>query len=429
VWQRRRRPAPPDSVVAVPDVDASSFLVIVAVAAVASLIVAALPWRPSVPVVVVELVLGILVGPQVLALAEVDATTEFFSNLGLGMLFFFAGYEIDMQRIRGRPIELAALGWLLSVVLAFGIGGALAVAGVVLSFLFTGSALATTALGTLIPILRDAGELRTRFGPFVLGAGTIGELGPILLLTLVLSTKHPLHEALLLLAFVGLAVATGLIAVRSAGRGWPLLERTLETSGQLGVRIVVVLVFGLVALAASLRLDVLLGGLLAGLILRSALRGREVEVLESKLTAVGYGFFIPFFFVLSGMRLDVDALVGSADTLARVPLFLVLFMVVRGAPALLLYRGVLGARDRVALACFSATQLPMVVAITTLAVDGGHMRAATAAALVGAAILSTLVFPLVGLRLRSTASAAPAGGTASPGTGPTADPEAGRAGP
>jgi Kef-type K+ transport system membrane component KefB len=427
VWQRPGRAAP-DSVVVVAAVDTSSFLVIVAAAALASLVVAALPWRPPPPVVVVELVLGILVGPQVLDLAQIDATTEFFSNLGLGMLFFFAGYEIDMERIRGRPIELAAAGWLLSVTLAYVIGGVLAAAGVVLSFLFTGSALATTALGTLIPILRDAGELRTRFGPFVLAAGTVGELAPILLLTLVLSTKHPLHEALLLVAFVALAVGTGLVAVRSAGRGWPLLERTLETSGQLGVRIVVVLIFGLVALAASLRLDVLLGGLLAGLILRTALRGREVDVLESKLTAVGYGFFIPFFFVLSGMRLDLDALLASAETLLRVPLFLVLFMVVRGTPALLLYRSDLDGRDRAALACFSATQLPIVVAITTIAVDGGHMRTSTAAALVGAAILSTLIFPIVGERLRGAATAVPAAGTASPGSGPTAGRPAGRAG-
>lgn len=186
--------------------------------------------------------------------------------------------------------------------------------------------------------------------------------------------------------------------------------------------------FALGTLAASLGLDLLLGGFVAGVIVRLALRGREVHVFESKLTAVGYGFFIPFFFVLSGMRLDLDALLGSAETLLRVPLFLVLFMVVRGTPALLLYRGALDGRDRVALACFSATQLPIVVAITTLAVDGGHMRSATAAALVGAAILSTLIFPLVGLRLRSAATAAPAGGTASPGTGPTADRPAGRAG-
>jgi Kef-type K+ transport system membrane component KefB len=349
---------------------------------------------------VIELLLGIAIGPQVADIAQVDPTTEFLSNLGLGMLFFFAGYEIDFERIRGRPLTLAALGWGLSLVLAYGIGGILAAAGVIVSYLFTGSAMATTAIGTLIPILRDAGELRTRFGTFLLAAGAIGEFGPILLITLILSAHNPVHEALVLIAFVVLAVMAGVLAVRSAWRGWPLVERTLETSSQLAVRLAVVLVFGLVALAAELGLDLLLGGFVAGIITRVALRGREVEVLESKLTAVGYGLLIPFFFVVSGMNFDLDALTSSAEAVLKMVMFFALFLIVRGVPALLLYRGVLGLRDRAALAFYSATELPLVVAITTIAVDQGHMHSDTAAGLVGAAIISTLVFPLVGLWLR-----------------------------
>jgi Kef-type K+ transport system membrane component KefB len=190
------------------------------------------------------------------------------------------------------------------------------------------------------------------------------------------------------------------ISVRSAGKGWPLLESTLEASGQAAIRLLVVLVFGLVALASTLGLDILLGGFVAGIVTRLALRGREVEVLESKLTAIGFGFLIPFFFVTSGMDFDLDSLLSSAGALLKVPMFLALFLVVRGVPALLLYRGVLAARERTALAFFSATELPLVVAITTIATDGGHMRSSTAAALVGAAILSTLIYPFVGLALR-----------------------------
>jgi Kef-type K+ transport system membrane component KefB len=369
------------------------------VAAVAALSVALLPRRLAPPVVVIELVLGIVVGPQVLGLAQNDEFTEFFGNLGLGMLFFFAGYELDFDRLRGRPLALAGAGWLLSLALAYGIGGALAAAGIVLSLLYTGSAMATTAIGTLIPILRDAGELRTKFGTYLLGAGAAGEFGPILLVTLFLSTAQPLHEAVVLASFIALAAVVAVISVRSAGRGWPLLESTLEASGQAAIRTLVVLVFGLVALASTLGLDILLGGFVAGIVTRLALRGREVEVLESKLTAVGFGFLIPFFFVTSGMEFDLDSL-ASLGTLLKVPMFLALFLVVRGLPALLLYRGVLAARDRAALAFFSATELPLVVAITTLAVDGGHMHSSTAAALVGAAILSTLIYPFVGLALR-----------------------------
>jgi Kef-type K+ transport system membrane component KefB len=385
-------------------VDAESFFAIVAVAALAAITVAVVPRRFAPPVVVVELLLGIVIGPEVLGLAHTDDFIDFFSNLGLGMLFFFAGYEIDFERIKGKPLKLGALGWLLSVALAYGIGGALAAAGVVVSFLYTGSAMATTAIGTLIPILRDNGELKTRFGTFLLAAGGVGEFGPILLITLVLSAKQPLHEAVILVGFVAIAIALALASVRLAWRGWPALERTFEASSQLAVRITVVLVFGLVLLASELGLDVLLGGFVAGMIVRMALKGRELAVFESKLAAVGFGFFVPFFFVTSGIEFDLSAL-GSAEALGKLALFFALFLIVRGTPALLLYRSALAARDRTALAFYSATELPLVVAITTLAVDGGHMKSSTAAGLVGAAMLSTLVFPFVGLALRKRSEA------------------------
>jgi Kef-type K+ transport system membrane component KefB len=382
------------------DVDAGSFLVIVTVAAIAALIAGVVQPRLAIPVVVIELVLGIIVGPDVLHLADPDEFIEFFSSLGLGMLFFFAGYEIDFDRIRGVPLRLAILGWVISLALAYAIGGLLTLAGLVLSLLYTGSAMATTAIGTLIPILSDAGELRTRFGTFLVAAGALGEFGPILLITLVFSTKGALSSSLILVLFVGIAVLTALVAVRGAVIGWPLLERSLETSGQFAIRLSVVMVFALAALASELGLDLLLGGFVAGIIVRQALKGREVERLESKLTAVGYGFLIPFFFVTSGLKFEMSALTDDPIRFLELPLFLALFLAVRGIPALLLYRNVLDGRDRTALAFFSSTQLPLVVAITTIAIEQGHMSASTAASLVGAAILSTALFPLIGLKLR-----------------------------
>jgi Kef-type K+ transport system membrane component KefB len=381
------------------DVDTSSFFAIVVVAAAAAVTVAVVPKRLAPPVVVLELMLGIVIGPHVFGLAHSDGFIEFFSNLGLGMLFFFAGYEIDFKRIKGQPMKLGAWGWLLSVALAYGLGGILAAAGIVVSFLYTGSAMATTAIGTLIPILRDNGELKTRFGTYLLAAGGAGEFGPILLVTLVLSTESALHESLILLAFIGLALVLALGSMRWAPRGWPMLERTFEASSQVAVRLTVVLVFGLVFLASKLGLDLLLGGFVAGMIVRLALQGHELQVFESKLTAVGFGFFVPFFFVVSGIEFNLAAL-GSIGAIAKLVMFFVLFLIVRGAPALLLYRGALGARDRAALAFYCATELPLVVAITTLATETGHMRSSTAAGLVGAAMLSTLVFPFVGLALR-----------------------------
>jgi Kef-type K+ transport system membrane component KefB len=359
-------------------------------------------------VVVVELGLGIVIGPQVLDLAEVNAFTRFFADLGLGMLFFFAGYEIDLARIRGQPLRLGILGWLFSLAIAYAIGGVLAALGVVLSLVFVGSALSTTAIGTLLPVLSDTGELRTRFGTYLLAAGAAGEFGPILLVTLVLSTESPWHEALILVAFIALAVVVAVAAVRSSARTLPLLERTIESSSQLAVRWIVVLVFALALLASKLGLDLLLGGFAAGLITRQVLQKSEISLFDSKLTAVAFGVFVPFFFVVSGMRLDVQALFASASGVLKLALFFVLFLVVRGTPAMLLYRSVLpNRRDRMALALFSATQLPLVVAITTLAVAEGHMQPSTAAALVGAGALSTLAGPLHGLHMRRSAARSP----------------------
>jgi Kef-type K+ transport system membrane component KefB len=379
-------------------VDAASFFLIVLSAALAAVTVAILPARVAPPVVVLELLLGILIGPHGFELAATDQFSLFFSNLGLGMLFYFAGYEIDFERIHGLPLRLGARGWLLSVGIAYAFGGVLAALGVIDSLVYTGTAMATTAIGTLVPILRDRGELRTRFGALLLGAGGAGEFGPILFVTIFLSTGRPLHEAAILVAFVLVAVAIALLSVGAVWRGWPALERTFETSSQLAVRVTVLLIFGLVGLAGSLHLDILIGGFVAGMITRAALRGHEVEVFDSKLTAIGFGFFVPFFFVYSGMTFDLEAL-GSLTAILKLAMFLGLFLIVRGLPAMLLYRHVLDPRRRGALAFYCATELPLVVAITTLAVDAGEMKLSTSAGLVGAAMLSTLIYPFAAAAL------------------------------
>jgi Kef-type K+ transport system membrane component KefB len=388
----------------VADVGPAALLAVVIAGALAGTVSAVLGGRGLVvPAVVVELLLGVIIGPQMLGVHVTDAMT-LLSDLGLGMLFFFAGYEIDLHRIAGEPLRLGIAGWALSLAIAYAIGGLLAWAGVVLSLVYTGSALATTAIGTLIPVLQDSGELRTRLGRYLLAAGAAGEFGPILLLTLALSSQGHLRNALILCGFVALAVGVAVLAVRSSRYTLPLLAQTIEKSSQLAVRWIVVLVFALALLASKLGLDLLLGGFAAGLITRQVLKESELPGFDSKLTAVGFGFFIPFFFVVSGMNIDIDALFASLSGVAKMLLFFGLFLVVRGVPALVLYRGVLDRSERRALALFTSTQLPMVLAITTLAHELGHMRASTAASLVGAAVLSTLVFPMLGLRLRAGAT-------------------------
>lgn len=382
------------------EVDHVSFLVIVLMAAVAGTLSGLIQPRLIVPVVVLEVVIGIIVGPQVLDLVVSDSFTEFFRDLGLAMLFFFAGYEIDFERLRGLPLRLGAGGWVLSLALAYGIGAVLIALGIGGSLVFLGAAMATTAIGTLIPILGDAGEMETRFGRFLLGAGAVGEFGPILIVTLLFSSTTTLEAGALLILFVLLAVVGAAIAMGSVGKGWNLIERTLHSSSQLPIRVIVVIIFGLVALAAELGIDLLLGGFVAGIIVSLALRDREVEALDSKLEAIGYGFLIPFFFIVTGVEFDLDSLTDDPIRLLELPLFLAIFLVVRGLPAMLLYRRVLDLRDRYALAVFSATQLPLVVAITTIAVSKDEMASGTAAALVGAAVLSTAILPITGLRLR-----------------------------
>jgi Kef-type K+ transport system membrane component KefB len=353
--------------------------------------------------VVIELILGVIIGPDVLGLHPTELIT-FFADLGLGLLFFFAGYEINLQQIAGRPLRLGITGWCLSLVIAYSLGAALAAAGIVLSLLYTGSALATTSIGMLIPMLSDVGDLRTRFGTYLLAAGAVGEFGPILLITLILSAQSTGHNAVILLAFIALAVAIALIAVRSADRTLPVFERTIESSSQLVVRWILVLVFALALLASELGLDLLLGGFAAGMISRQVLSAREIPLFDSKLSAVAFGVFVPFFFVTSGMNLDVNAIFGSASGIAKTLMFFGLFLVVRGVPAMLLYRSVLDGRERTSLALMSSTQLPLVIAITALATSSGHMRPSTAAALVGGAALTTLVFPTIALRLRGDIS-------------------------
>ena len=296
-------------------VDVASLLTIFAFATLAAMLSALVGRWFVLPIVVLEILFGILIGPQVLSLATIDPTIELLATGGLGMLFFFAGYEIDFQAIKGSPLKLGAIAWLVSLVIAYTSGALLAWAGVIVSGLYTGTAMATTALGTLLPILNDADETKSRFGNLILAAGAVGEFGPILLTTILFSTTSAADQAGILGLFVIIAVAAALIATRSTQHTWPLLERSLKSSGQGAIRVVVLLIIALVGLAHELGLELLLGGFVAGIITRMSLEGREVEEFESKLVAIGYGFFIPFFFVASGIRFDLDSLTSSSSGL------------------------------------------------------------------------------------------------------------------
>lgn len=381
-----------------------ALLVVLFVAALAPLF-HELPIRLRMPLVVLELLFGFAVGPQGLDLVANEGGLRTLSALGLSFLFFLAGLEIDFHKLRGRPLALGAAGWALSIALALALALGLRAAGIVADPLLVAIVLATTAIGTLLPILREAGELDTPFGRFVIGAGAIGEFGPIVVLSIVLTTDErgiALRTGVMV-TFLAIALACAAVALRvRTPRAIEVLSRTLQTTSQLPVRLSMLLLGALVVLADVLDLDILLGAFAAGSLVGLVSRGPDAEVFRQKLDALGFGFLIPIFFVTSGANLDLHALVASPDALARVPLFLAAFLVVRGAPVLL-YRRDLGARERALLALFSATTLPLVVVITEIGKETGRLTPESAAALVGAGILSVLLFPLLALSLRGSA--------------------------
>ena len=377
-------------------------ILVVAAIAAAAPILADLSRRMRVPIVVAEIMLGIIVGPELLGLATSDVFISALSTFGLAFLFFLAGMEIDFERIRGAPSRLGAAGWGLSLALGLTVAIALWLAGMIDAPILVGLALTTTALGTLMPILRDSGILAERFGNYVVGAGAAGEFGPVVIVSIILAFEAgELWRSALLFVFAGIVVAATLFALRSRpSRVVRLIETTMGTSGQLAVRLSMLLIVALVVLASEFGLDVILGAFAAGVIVGLVIRDRDTREFEAKLDAVGFGFLIPVFFISTGMTFDVDALLSSSSAIALVPGFALLFLLCRGVPVELLYRGELSREERRPLILFSAAALPLLVAITEIGTEAGVMRADEASALVGAGMLSVLVFPLVALGLR-----------------------------
>ncbi|MET0725958.1 MAG: cation:proton antiporter, partial [Leifsonia sp.] len=278
-----------------------------------------------IPLVVFEILLGLLLGPAVLGWLVVSDFTALLADLGLAMLFFLAGSEINFAAVAGRPLRRATLGWLISLVAGVGVG--ILLAPTVGAGVFIGVALTSTALGTLLPVLRDAGELTTPFGLAVLAVGAVGEFGPLVAISLFLSGRSPLTAALVLVAFV--LIAGGGIWLAAKGHGRRLhriITASLHTSGQFAVRLVMFLLLGLAALSIAFGLDMLLGAFAAGVLFRLVLVGapeKDVEAVESKLEAVGYGFLVPIFFIHTGVTFDLEALLADPRSLALLPVFLV----------------------------------------------------------------------------------------------------------
>ena len=384
------------------DVSYDGLLLVVAVAFAAPFVLGLVP-RLRLPSVVLEIILGIVIGPSVLGWVHIDAPIQVLSLIGLAFLLFLAGLEIEFDHLRGRLLKLAALGWVASFVLAVIAGFILKGVGLVDSPVLVGIILASTSLGIIIPVLKDAGEISTPFGQLVVAAGTIADFGAIIVLSLFFSGEGGVGATLVLLGLLlGVAVAVCLATKRvEMSRIVRMdLQRLQDTTAQIRVRGAIVLLIGFVALAEAFGLEAILGAFAAGAILTLIDRDDRMThpLFRLKLESIGFGVFIPVFFVASGVRFDLNALLDKPSNLAMVPIFLVALAVARGIPAVM-YRGFVGGRRSAIAGLLQATSLPFIVAATAIGERLDLLTAAQSAALVAAGLLSVLVFPLVGLSL------------------------------
>jgi Kef-type K+ transport system membrane component KefB len=380
----------------------TDLLVVVAVAFAAPFLLGLIP-RLRLPSVVVEIVAGIVVGPSVLGIVEVDQVIEVLALVGLGFVLFLAGLEIEFEKLRGQVLRLTALGFVVSFAIAVAVALGLSAGGLVETPLLVAIILCATSLGVIVPVLKDSGEIATPFGQLIVAAASIADFGAIILLTLFFSGEGGVGSTLLLLGALLVLAAVVFATVRGAERSMRIradLLRLQDTTAQIRIRAAIVLFVGFAAVAEQLGFEVILGTFIAGAII-SLLDRDEVMThpdFRRKLEAIGFGFFIPVFFVTSGVRFDLDALVAEASNLAMVPVFLAALLLVRGLPALL-YRRVLDARRTAVAGILQATSLPFIVAASAIGLELGLIDAAESAALIGAGLLSVLAFPVAGLAL------------------------------
>jgi Kef-type K+ transport system membrane component KefB len=395
-------------------VNLGGLLVVAVVAFVAPLVVNTVP-RLHLPSPVAEILAGVAIGPSGLGWVHIDTPITVVAMLGLSMLLFLAGLEIDVELLRGRVLRYAALGMAVSLLLALGVGYLLDALGVVHAPVLIAITLAATALGLIIPLLKDAGELRSPAGVSTVAGATVAEFTCITLLSLLFSreTSGTAARIVLLLAFAVAVLLVGATLVRfgETMRISAVLTRLQDTTAQIRVRFAVVLFIGFAALAARFGLETILGAFVAGAMLKVVDRDAAMvhPLTVVKLEAIGFGFLVPVFWVTTGLRFDIHALFASGSTLARVPIFVAALLFVRAVPALI-YRGVLARRQILAVGLFQATSLSFIVAATQIGLELGLVSSATAAALVGAGLLSAVLFPPIALSLleRSHAPTEPA---------------------
>jgi Kef-type K+ transport system membrane component KefB len=393
----------------VPELHFTNLLLVAAVGFTAPLMLGLAP-RLRLPSVVLEIVAGIVIGPAVLGWARADDPVAVLAVIGLALLLFLAGLEIDFARLRGRLLGVAAGGYALSFVLALVVSLLLKAGGLIETPLLVAIILASTSLGVIIPVLKDAGEVDSTFGQLVIAGATIADFAAIILLSLFFSGEGGTGSTVILLASFALLGIAAFAVLRGAEHSMRLsavLVRLQDTTAQIRVRGAMVLMIGFAALADSLGLEVILGSFAAGAILALVDRDQVMThpLFRRKLEAIGFGVFIPVFFVTTGLRFDLDALFASTKAMVMIPVFLAALLLVRGLPAVLLYRSIVDPRRGAIAGLLQATSLPFIVAAAAIGESLGVLTNAEGAALIAAGLLSVVLFPITGLALLRRAGA------------------------
>lgn len=360
-----------------------------------------------IPDVVFLLIFGMLIGPNVLHLAGTEGGIPLLKELGLGMLFLIAGFEINVSSLRSRQGSTALVTW--GVCFGLGMLGAALITGFsheVNTYVAVGVALSSTALGTLLPMLKSHGAAGTAVGNAVLVHGAVGELLPIFAISLLLSSRSPGMAFVVLLAFMVVALVTALIPHRLFAH-LPGLRQIIaaeaNTTGQTILRLAMFLLATLIMCTALFDLDAVLGAFAAGIILRSLTPPAALHLITRRLETVGFAFTIPLFFVVSGMGISVSAVASNPLGLVAVVLGILLC---RGVPVFLAdmlvdtRSGLASKSQKAQMALYSAAGLPIIVAVTEVATSSGLLEESTSSLLVAGGALTVLLFPLLALSIR-----------------------------
>lgn len=379
-----------------------SLAIICVISAIVPLLSDRIP-KKLIPETVFLIIFGMIVGPNVLNIVQIDEGIDLISELGMMFLFLLAGYEINPKDLIGSVGKSASVAWFASFTLAL-----------IVTFLVFGNyigdahtsiayaiALSTTAVGTLMPILKERNLLHTKVGKAVIAHGSYGELMPILAIAILLSSRRYITTVIVLIIFIVICIIISIFARKFAVKGNKIFDFLVDrasTSSQTVIRTVIMVLLVLVAVSAYFYLDSVLGAFAAGFILRFVLPKGNAG-LENKLEAIGYGFFIPLFFVCSGANINPVAIIEKPVLFV---VFIIALMLVRFLPVLLFTNISSATRklpiaQKIEISFYSTTALPLIVAVTNIAVNSDIMSQLNASVLVAAGAVTVFLMPLLSL--------------------------------